>query len=100
MATAGLTLAPMSNLFATLLTSKQWAGVKKDKVKVAYIGIGFRGEQNVDAISKTNLVDVVALCDVDMGAKHTQKVMNKFPNAKRFRDFREMFKSIAAILKR
>lgn len=96
MATAGLTLAPMSNLFASPLTSKQWAGVKKDKVKVAYIGIGFRGEQNVDAISKTNLVDVVALCDVDMGAKHTQKVMNKFPNAKRFCDFREMFEKYSS----
>ena len=34
------------------------------------------------------MVEVVALCDVDMGAKHTQKIMAKYPKAKQFRDFR------------
>ncbi len=37
------------------------------------------------------MVEVVALCDVDMGAKHTQKIMAKYPKAKQFRDFRQMF---------
>ncbi len=35
---------------------------------------------------------MVALCDVDLGGgEHTQKALAKFPNAKRFKDFREMF---------
>lgn len=37
------------------------------------------------------MVEVVALCDVDMGAKHTQKVISMYPKAKEFRDFRQMF---------
>ena len=42
------------------------------------------------------MVDVVALCDIDMGAGHTQKVMNMYPKARRFRDFRELFDKAAA----
>lgn len=62
-----------------------------DKVKIAYIGIGNRGEQIINDFARTGMVEVVALCDVDMGAAHTQKVMNQYPKAKRFRDFRQMF---------
>ena len=62
-----------------------------DKVKIAYVGIGYRGEQDIDEFAKTGMVEVVALCDVDMGNKQTEKVMNMYPQAKRFKDFREMF---------
>jgi len=61
------------------------------KVNIAYIGIGNRGEQIIGDFAKTNMVNVVALCDVDMGAKHTQKVMGMYPKAKQFKDFRIMF---------
>ena len=64
---------------------------KFEKVKIAYVGIGNRGEQDIDEFAKTGMVEVVALCDVDMGNKQTEKVMNMYPNAKRFKDFREMF---------
>ena len=49
---------------------------KGGKVKIAYIGIGNRGEQIINDFAKTGMVDVVALCDVDLGAKHTQKVLS------------------------
>ena len=62
-----------------------------DKVKIAYVGIGNRGEQDIDEFAKTGMVEVVALCDVDMGNKQTEKVMNMYPQAKRFKDFRELF---------
>lgn len=65
------------------------------KINIAYIGIGNRGEQIIGDFEKTGMVNVVALCDVDMGAPHTQKVMAKYPKAKRFRDFREMFDKAA-----
>ncbi|MBK5720665.1 Gfo/Idh/MocA family oxidoreductase [Dysgonomonas sp. Marseille-P4677] len=64
------------------------------KVNIAYIGIGNRGEQIISDFEKTGLVNVVALCDIDMGAKHTQKVMAKYPKAKQFKDFRVMFDKI------
>lgn len=64
------------------------------KINIAYIGIGNRGEQIIGDFAKTDLVNVVALCDVDMGAKHTQNVIAKYPKAKQFKDFREMFDKI------
>ena len=62
-----------------------------DKVKVALIGIGFRGRENAQKIYETGMADVVALCDVNMGAPHTQEIMALYPNAKRYQDFRKMF---------
>lgn len=61
------------------------------KVNLAHIGVGNRGWEIINDFDKTGLANVVALCDVDMGAEHTQKAIAKFPNAKRFKDFREMF---------
>jgi len=65
--------------------------VPSEKVNLACIGIGHRGEQIIEALYKTGLANIVALCDVDMGAEHTQKIMDMFPDAKRFQDFRKMF---------
>ncbi len=53
------------------------AGAAK-KVNIAYIGIGNRGEQIINDFAKTKMVNVVALCDIDMGAKHTQKVIGMY----------------------
>jgi predicted dehydrogenase len=91
LASAGLAMGGAGNL---LNAQTQAAPVKKqrgDKVKIAYIGIGNRGEQIIQDFAKTGMVDVVALCDVDMGDRQTLKVMNMYPKAKRFRDFRELF---------
>ncbi|MFB0908183.1 MAG: Gfo/Idh/MocA family oxidoreductase, partial [Spirosomataceae bacterium] len=40
---------------------------------------------------KTGLANIVAFCDVDMGAPHTLEILKQFPNVPRFQDFREMF---------
>ena len=62
-----------------------------DKVNLAVCGIGNRGGELLRALNKTGLANIVALCDVDMGAPHTVGSINSLPNAKRFQDFREMF---------
>ena len=67
-------------------------GVKKDyangRVNVAVIGAGGRGAASVEAISKSKKANLVALCDVDDArAAETYK---KFPNVKKFHDFRKM----------
>ena len=67
LASAGLALGSGELLNAQTISSKKG---RNEKVKIAYI---------------------VALCDVDMGAKHTRKVMGMYPKAKQFRDFRQMF---------
>lgn len=66
-----------------------------DKVRVAFIGIGNRGADISARFAKTGLCDVVALCDVDMGAAHTQKIISMFPKVPRFKDFRTMFDQMA-----
>lgn len=88
LATASLTLDP-SSVFA--MTSKETKRMHTEKVKIAYIGIGNRGEQNIEEFARTGMVEVVALCDIDIQGKQCQKVLAKYPNAKRFTDFRKLF---------
>lgn len=62
-----------------------------DKVNLACCGIGHRGGEIIKSLHATGLANIVALCDVDMGASHTLEVMKMFPNVPRFQDFRKMF---------
>ena len=61
-----------------------------DKVNVACCGIGNRGSDVLNALHKTGLANIVAICDIDMGAPQTVANMQKFSTAKRFQDFREI----------
>jgi hypothetical protein len=61
------------------------------KVNLACVGIGNRGAEIINELNRTGLANIVALCDVDMGAKHTAGTLKKFPDAQRFQDFRKMF---------
>ncbi|MBR4037928.1 MAG: twin-arginine translocation signal domain-containing protein, partial [Tidjanibacter sp.] len=79
MASAGLAVSGPSLLYGQEAKSTKNKG---EKVKIAYIGIGNRGRQIIEAFDKTGMVEVIALCDVEMGAKHTQKVMAMYPQAK------------------
>ena len=67
------------------------AAVSTGKVNLACIGIGNRGADDVKALHATGLANIVALCDTDMGAPHTEAVLKMFPNVPRFQDFRQMF---------
>ena len=66
-----------------------------EKVNIAFIGIGNRGGEIAKELYKTGLCNVVALCDVDMGAKHTQELISMFPKVPRYQDFRKMFDQMA-----
>jgi predicted dehydrogenase len=65
--------------------------VPSDKVNMACCGIGNRGGEIMRKLYGTGLVNFVALCDVDMGARQTLKNLEAFPKLPRFQDFREMF---------
>lgn len=91
LASAGLALGGVNKVMAHPMTSKEWADVKKDKVKIAYIGIGNRGIQDIVEFKNTGMVDVVALCDVDLDGKQCEMALSMYPNAKRYRNFRELF---------
>ncbi len=62
-----------------------------ERVNLAAVGIGNRAAEILLEFHKTGLCNIVALCDTDMGAKHTQAILEKFPEVPRFQDFRVMF---------
>lgn len=67
------------------------ASAANGKVNLACVGIGNRAADVVKALHATGLANIVALCDVDMGAPHTLEIMKLFPDVPRFQDFRSMF---------
>src|SRR3974390_3301762 len=54
------------------------------KLNVAGVGIGGQGGNDIDEVSTES---IVALCDVDQ--EHAAHTFKKYPNAKRYTDFRE-----------
>jgi hypothetical protein len=65
-----------------------------ERVNLACVGIGFQGSEIIKRFADSGLANIVALCDIDMGARHTQEIMNRFPAAARFKDFRVMFEKM------
>lgn len=72
--------------FLTAGATTATADGPSDKLNVAVIGIGGQGRANLNAVASQN---IVALCDVD--DKRAGDAYGKFPNAKKFYDFRRMF---------
>ena len=67
-----------------------------EKLNIAGVGIGGRGEGDLDEVGSEN---IGALCDVD--DRYAAKVFKKYPNAKKYHDFRRMLdqeKSIDAVV--
>ncbi len=91
-ATSGLNLSTAGS--AKTVQSPNIMGAGR-RINVAFVGIGHRGAQVIDAVEKTKMANVTALCDVDMGAPHTLKSMNSYPKARQFHDFRKMFDNMA-----
>ncbi|HPC93998.1 MAG TPA: Gfo/Idh/MocA family oxidoreductase [Sedimentisphaerales bacterium] len=56
-----------------------------EKLNIAGIGIGGRGEGDLDEVGSEN---IVALCDVDEA--YAARVFKKYPNARKWTDFRKM----------
>lgn len=56
------------------------------KLEIGCIGVGGRGFQDMMGAAWQN--EIVAICDVDAGS--LAKAAQKFPNARQYRDFREM----------
>ena len=93
-ATAALGLSGLTVISSSVLGKSMGYVAPSDKVNLACIGIGNRGAEIIRELHKTGLCNIVALCDVDMGAKQTIDIINMFPQAKKFQDFRKMFDEI------
>jgi hypothetical protein len=89
-AVAGFSLVPRHVLGGSRRTPPS------EKLNIAGVGIGGRGAGDLHELASEN---IVALCDVD--DKHAARVFKKYPDAKKFRDFRRMLdreKNIDAVM--
>jgi predicted dehydrogenase len=59
-----------------------------DKLNIAGIGVGGKGESDLFEFAKSPKVNIVALCDVD--DRQAKTSVKRYPNAKYYKDFREM----------
>jgi predicted dehydrogenase len=60
-----------------------------DKLNIAGIGVGGKGESDLAEFAKSPNANIISLCDVD--DRQAVKSKTRFPNAKYYKDFREMF---------
>jgi predicted dehydrogenase len=89
-ATAAFTIVPRHVLGGNGNTAPS------EKVNIAGIGVGGMGERNLQQLVSQN---IVALCDVDH--RYAGHAFKKYPDAKRYKDYREMLdkqKDIDAVL--
>lgn len=63
-----------------------------EKVRIAAIGVGGQGGGDLKEFQKTNLAEVIALCDVDRA--RSAPTYKLFPDAKTFKDYRRMLDAI------
>lgn len=79
----------------TMVSPRRLFAAPGQKVRLACVGIGNRGADVIKALNETGLAEIVALCDTEMGAKHTLKTLENFPGVPQFTDFRKMFDKMA-----
>ena len=61
-----------------------------ERLNLASVGVGGKGWSDLLAITASPQVNVVALCDVDEGPQHLGRAAEKFPQAKRYSDWRKL----------
>ena len=81
-AAIGLTIIP-----STVLGKNFGHVAPSDKLNIAAVGIGGMGHANIKQVENTE--NIVALCDVDW--RYAKGVFDRFPNAKKYWDFRKMY---------
>ena len=59
-----------------------------DKLQIAGIGAGGKGESDIYSFFKSGKADIAFLCDVD--SRQTGKSRERYPKAKVYEDYREM----------
>jgi predicted dehydrogenase len=64
-----------------------------EKVRVAFVGVGGRGEGDLNETMQHPIAEAAALCDVD--SQRLDKAAAKHPRAKKFQDYRKMIDECA-----
>lgn len=80
-AAAGLTVVPSS-----VLGKSMGYKAPSDKLNIVGVGVGGMGNANLNQLQSEN---IIGLCDVDW--KYSKRVFDKYPNAKKYYDYRKMY---------
>ena len=89
--TSGAGLAAMTVVPGNVMGAAFGHKAPSDKLNIAAVGVGGMGNANINNVKKTE--NIVALCDTDWG--YAKNVLNAFPKAKKFWDWREMYDKAA-----
>lgn len=63
-----------------------------DKLNIVGIGVGGKGNGDITNAWNKGAENIIGLCDVDWA--YAKKAFDKFPNAKKYKDYRRMFDEI------
>jgi predicted dehydrogenase len=77
---------------ASALTAASWARVPgaNEKLRLASVGVGGKGWEDLTRVAASPHVTVAALCDVDASADFLGRAAGRFPAAKRCDDWRRL----------
>ncbi|MES2788608.1 MAG: Gfo/Idh/MocA family oxidoreductase [Planctomycetota bacterium] len=89
-AVAGAALAFPAASYARILGAN-------DRVRIASVGTGGKGWSDLLATAASPHAQIVALCDIDESKPFLGQAAEKFPEAKRFTDFRKLLDDHKAI---
>ena len=91
MAAAGAAIAttPFWSTSAAAAPKKAKKAAATDRLNIVGVGIGGRGAADINGMESQN---IVALCDCDWN--YAANEMARFPNAKKYKDYRKMFDEI------
>lgn len=62
-----------------------------EKISIAFIGVGARGNTLLSMFEKSGLINVAALCDVDLSTEYVAQAKSRFPKAHVYDDWRKLF---------
>ena len=86
-AVAGMVIAP--SIIPSNVLGKSYGGhsvAPSDKMNILGVGIGGRGAADLKEMETEN---IIGLCDVDW--KYAKHIFERYPQAKRFNDYRKMY---------
>jgi predicted dehydrogenase len=88
-AVLGFTIVP------SVVMGQSVSGVRapSDKLNIAGVGIGGRGAAVIANMASEN---IVALCDVDWGYTERNGVFERYPNARKYWDYRKMLEEMGS----
>lgn len=77
---------------ALSINASSWSRVygANERLNIASIGTGGKGWSDLTATAASPQVNVAALCDIDESKEHLGQAAEKFPQARRFSDWRKL----------